>query len=64
MSKIAAFYSKSEANKPASRQVHHMNDACTPGRDIAADDRTPGTAQYRRCAVCARLTRLQLTSAA
>jgi hypothetical protein len=64
MGKIAAFYSAAEVNKPLGKQVHHINDACTPGRDIAWDDRRVGTAEYRLCAVCARLTRVQVARAA
>jgi hypothetical protein len=34
MSKVAAFHSINEANKPAGHRVHHNDDTCGPGKEI------------------------------
>jgi hypothetical protein len=57
VSKIAAFYSVNEANKPAGNRVHHDNNTCRPGQDIPPDERRSGTGGYRLCEICDDLDR-------
>ncbi len=57
MSKVTPFYSVNEAKKPVSKQVHHNNGACAPGRDIPKWERRDGTGNYRLCDDCAKLNR-------
>jgi hypothetical protein len=55
MAKVPAFYSVLHAKKPEAHRVHHNNDRCFSGRDIAQHDRCVGNNGYRLCVECMRL---------
>jgi hypothetical protein len=57
MANVYPFHSINEQYKPTSKQVHHNNSACPPGRDIPAHERRQGTNNYRLCNDCAELNR-------
>jgi len=57
MPQVSSFHSVNEAKKPASKQVHHNNSACPPGRDIPQNERRSGTGGYRLCNDCAERNR-------
>lgn len=55
MSKVAAFHSINEANKPAGHRVHHNDDTCGPGKEIPRHEKVTGTGGYRLCDDCAKI---------
>ena len=55
MSRIAAFHSINEKEKPAASRVHHDNSLCPPGRDIPVNERRSGSGGYRLCEDCKKL---------
>lgn len=55
MPKTSPFYSVNEEKKPAASRVYHHNSSCPPGRDIPANERRPGTNNYRLCHDCETL---------
>jgi hypothetical protein len=57
MPNVPSFYSINEAKKPIPRRIHHNNSVCPAGRDIEAEERRKGTANYRLCDDCEQLNR-------
>jgi len=55
MPKTPSFHSVNEEKKPAAGRVYHDNSACPPGRDIPANERRPGSNNYRLCHDCGTL---------
>jgi hypothetical protein len=53
---VRPFYSVKEALNPRDRRVYHNNSACPSGRDIPPLERKDGTANYRLCDDCLKLT--------
>jgi hypothetical protein len=54
MPAIPAFHSVNELKKPLDKRVHHDNSTCIQGRQIARDERVPGTGGYPLCEECAQ----------
>jgi len=55
MPKVPNFYSMKELLKPLIDRVYHNNEACVPGREIAASDRREDSTIYRLCGDCEML---------
>jgi len=55
MPTIRDFHSINELLKPLIDRVYHNNEACAPGREIAAIDRREDGSIYRLCGDCKML---------
>lgn len=60
MSAVPAFHSATETTKPPPMREHHSNSECSTGRNIAANERRPGTGPvqgrgYQVCRECSGL---------
>ncbi len=55
MPKVHDFHSISELLKPMVDRVYHNNEACAPGREIAAIDRREDSSIYKLCGDCKML---------
>jgi hypothetical protein len=56
MPAVPSFRSINETAKPLVRRVYHNHSECPSGRDISSSDRQAGSAGYRLCAECGRLS--------
>lgn len=60
MSRVAPFYSQSEATKRAANRLYHNNSACPSGHTIPQHERRQGqgvNSNHRLCENCDRLNR-------
>ncbi len=64
MAKVPTFCSVDQVKKPEAHRVHHDNDRCFSGRDIALHDRRVGDKGYRLCVECTRLGAVALAPTA
>jgi uncharacterized protein YehS (DUF1456 family) len=55
MPSISDFHSINELLEPLVDRVYHNNEACAPGREIAAIDRREDSSIYRLCGDCKML---------
>jgi hypothetical protein len=55
MPKVPNFYSSSELLKPLIDRIYHNNEACAPGREIAAVDRREDGSVDSLCGDCKML---------